>query len=69
MAATLTHTHFCRLWFWPVWRLAMVDHNVLQARNTVSALPIGRLVRQRLEPMKPNTRRRSNACEKTVIAC
>ncbi|MGC9261074.1 MAG: BrxA family protein [Phycisphaerae bacterium] len=33
---------------------AMVEENVLQARNTVSALRIGRLVRQRLELMKPD---------------
>ena len=32
----------------------MVDENILQARNTVSALRIGRLVRQRLELMKPD---------------
>ena len=36
------------------WHHAMVDENILQARNTVSALRIGRLVRQRLELMKPD---------------
>jgi hypothetical protein len=36
------------------WHHAMVEQNVLQARNTVSAVRIGRLVRQRLELMKPD---------------
>ena len=36
------------------WHHAMVEENILQARNTVSALRIGRLVRQRLELMKPD---------------
>lgn len=36
------------------WDHALVEQNVLQARNTRSALRIGRLVRQRLELMKPD---------------
>lgn len=36
------------------WHHAIVEENVLQARNPVSAVRIGRLVRQRLELMKPD---------------
>lgn len=36
------------------WRQAFVEQNVLQARNPLSALRIGRLVRQRLALMKPD---------------
>jgi hypothetical protein len=36
------------------WRRAVVEENVLQARNPASAIRVGRLVRQRLELMKPD---------------
>lgn len=35
------------------WHQAIVEANALQARNPVSAIRVGRLVRQRLELMKP----------------
>ena len=36
------------------WRRAIVDQNVLQFRNSRSAVRIARLIRQRLELMKPD---------------
>lgn len=36
------------------WHKAFVEQNVLQARNPLSAIRVGRLVRQRLELMKPD---------------
>ena len=36
------------------WQNAIVDQNVLQARNPASAVRVSRLVRQRLETMQPD---------------
>lgn len=36
------------------WTTAIVNQNVLQARNPASAIRVGRLVRQRLELMQPD---------------
>ena len=36
------------------WHAAVVDENVLQARNPATAIRVARLIRQRLELMKPD---------------